>query len=111
MKIIIQSPDFKAQSALEEFVNEKVGKLEYFSDKIIESRVCLKLDKSENKENKICEIKLLVPGGELFASRKNSSFEEAVMKSVEALKSQIFRWKDSRSRVTSDSHVAPVAES
>jgi putative sigma-54 modulation protein len=93
MKTIIQSPDFKAQPELIDFVNEKVEKLALFSDRIIESRVLLKLDKSDSKENKISEIKLIIPGNDLFASKQAKSFEEATAKAVDALRKQIEEWK------------------
>ncbi len=64
-----------------------------FSDRIIESRVLLKLDKSDTKENKISEIKLIIPGNDLFASKQAKSFEEATTKAVEALRRQIEEWK------------------
>lgn len=93
MKIIIQTPDFKAQPELTDFVNEKVEKLSLFSDRIIESRVLLKVDKSENKENKVSEIRVVIPGNDLFASKQAKSFEEATAKAVDALKKQIEDWK------------------
>ena len=93
MKIIIQTPDFKAQPELMDYVNEKVEKLGQFSDRILESRVLLKLDRSDTKDNKISEIKLVIPGNDLFASKQGKSFEEATAKAVEALRSQIEDWK------------------
>lgn len=93
MKILIQAPDFKAQPELIEFVNDKIQKLELFSDRIIEARVLLKLDKSDNRENKVSEIKLVIPGNDLFASKQAKTFEEATVKTVDALKKQIEEWK------------------
>jgi len=96
MRIIIQAPDFKASEALTIFVNDNVGKLANLSNRILESRVFLKLDKSDTRENKICEIKLVIPGQDLFASKQSSSFEDAVVQAIEAVKPQIARWKDSK---------------
>jgi len=89
MKILIQAPDIKIQAELNDFITEKVSKLERFTDGILESRVLLKVDKSDSRENKICEIKLVVRGHDLFASRQNKSFEEATIEAVEALRKQI----------------------
>lgn len=94
MKIIIETPNVKARQSLKDFVNEKVGKLELFSDRILEARVYLKTDKSDTRENKFCEIKLIIPGNDLFASAVSSSFEDAVQKAVEAVKHQLERWKN-----------------
>lgn len=94
MKTIIQTPDFKADEKLLTFVNEKLEKLERFSDRILESRVTLKLDKSDDRENKICEIKLVIPGNDLFVTKQAKSFEEATADAVDALKHQIASWKE-----------------
>jgi len=96
MKITIQAPDFKPRETLTSFVEDNVGKLALLSDRIIEGRVYLKLDKSDSRENKVCEIKLVIPGQDLFASKQSSSFEDAVMQAIEAVRPQVERWKDSR---------------
>ncbi|MEQ8415557.1 MAG: HPF/RaiA family ribosome-associated protein [Imperialibacter sp.] len=94
MKTIIETPNFNVKDSLTEFVKLNVEKLEIISDKIVESRVFLKLDKFDNKENKVCEIKVSLPGNDLFASKHADSFEEAVVLTVEAIKHQLKRWKD-----------------
>jgi len=94
MKTIVQSPDFTASKVLLNFVQDNVDKLTVFSDRISECRVCLKLDKSDEKENKVCEIKLCVPGDNFFASKFSHSFEDATMKTIDAVKHQLTRWKD-----------------
>lgn len=96
MKVIIQTPHVKARTSLTEFVQEKVGKLETFSDRILECRVYLKVEKSSSPGNKVCELKLIIHGHEIFASSQGHTFEEAVMQAVEALKPQIERWKGSK---------------
>ncbi len=93
MKIIIQSPDFKADQKLIDYVTEKVEKLGKFSDRIQDANVNLKLDKSDTKENKICDIKLAIPGNDLFAVKQARTFEEAASRAADALKSQIETWK------------------
>jgi hypothetical protein len=60
MKIKVQSIHFTADKKLLKFVEEKVDKLFQFYDNIIDSEVYLRLDKSENTENKIAEIKIPV---------------------------------------------------
>ena len=46
-----------------------------------------------DKENKITEIKLHVPGKDLFAKKQCKSFEEATNVAVEALRRQIMKDK------------------
>lgn len=91
---MIQAPDITPTDELLEYVKKKTEKLEALSDRIIESRVNLKLDKSETRDNKICEIKVAIPGNDLFSSNRATSFEEACSKSIDALKRQLVDWKE-----------------
>ena len=93
MQLQVHSIHFDADIKLIDFINEKVGKLEQFHDQIIGGEVYLRLEKSETKENKVAEIKLFVPGKDLFAKRQCKSFEEATDSAVEALRRQIRRHK------------------
>jgi len=97
MKMIIQTPHFTADKKLNDLVRTTVKKLAPLSDKIIESQVCLKIEKSATDEDKICELKIVIPGNDLFASRQGSTFEDAVLRTVDAMHHQIERWKDSGS--------------
>lgn len=93
MKINIQSLHFTPTQRLSDFVTEKVNKLSHFSDRIESGNVCLKLDKSDKTENKVCEILLVVPGNDLFAKRQCETFEEATNQTIEALQKQIRKMK------------------
>lgn len=99
MKITIQSPGFKADQRLLTFVTKKLEKLDHYNETIIESQVCLKIDKSGTVENKTCEIKLVVPGNDLFAAKNSKIFQDAVIKVVNALKSQLLELKITRKGV------------
>jgi putative sigma-54 modulation protein len=98
MKITIQSLDFTPAKKLISFVEDKVGKLGAISPLVQEARVGLKIDKSDTKENKISEIKLVIPGNDLFATRKSASFEESVMATIDALKHQLARLKSEKEK-------------
>ena len=93
MKIDIQSRDFTAKQELLDFVNEKVGKLEHYLHDIISSEVVLAIDKSSTNENKFAEIRLLIPGNDLFATSQCKSFEEAISTTINALERQIEKHK------------------
>lgn len=99
MKTDIQSVHFKADKKLLNFIEEKVDKLSTFYDGIIRSEVILKLEKSDMDTNKVAEIKLHIPGNDLFAKRQCSSFEEAVDESVEALRAQVKKHKEKTKRI------------
>jgi putative sigma-54 modulation protein len=94
MQIQVQSIHFDADVKLIRFIEEKLSKLTTFHDRIISGQVFLRLDKSDVNENKIAEIKLSVPGKELFASKQCRTFEEATDTAVEALRRQIGKHKE-----------------
>jgi putative sigma-54 modulation protein len=96
METIIQTLDFKARKTLTDLVEECVGKLEAHSDRIISCRVILMLKKSDQQENKVCELRLAVPGHEFFASKECEKFEDAVLKATEAVKHQMERLKEAK---------------
>lgn len=94
MKIIINSVHFKADKKLEEFIKEKVHKLTSTYEGIIGTEIVLKLDNSSNMENKITEIRLKVPGNDLFAKKQCKSFEEATDVTLKALRKQLKKHKE-----------------
>lgn len=90
----IQSVHFDADRRLIDHVEEKLGKLKVFHEGIISSDVILRLDKADNNNNKVAEIKLHAPGQELFAKKQCSTFEEAVDTACDAIKTQIIKHKE-----------------
>jgi putative sigma-54 modulation protein len=94
MKVKISSLHFKTDQKLDDFIENKVSKLYNFHDQITSSEVILKLDKDSNKENKVAEIKLDVPGADIYAKKQSKSFEEATDLAVDALKKQLIRHKE-----------------
>jgi putative sigma-54 modulation protein len=94
MKVKISSLHFKADVKLEDFIRDKVTKVSSLFDGVIGSDVTLKLDQSTTHENKIAEIRILIPGNDLFAKKQAKSFEEAVDSAVVALKKQITKRKE-----------------
>jgi putative sigma-54 modulation protein len=94
MNINIQSVHFDADRKLLEFTNKKIEKLEKFYDRIVSAQVTFRLEKSESDENKIAEIRLEIPGNDVFAKRQCKTFEEAVDQVVDALKVQLTKHKE-----------------
>lgn len=93
MQVKIQTVHFNADSKLEMFIEDKLSKLTNHYDQIIGSDVILRLEKSATRENKIAEIKLMIPGNDLFAKKQSKTFEEATDLAVDALKRQISKRK------------------
>lgn len=94
MKVNINSVHFKTDKKLDSFITEKVEKLSDLYDGIIGSEVTLRVENNESAANKIAEIRLLVPGNDLFAKKNSKSFEEATDIAVDALRKQLHKHKD-----------------
>ncbi|MBL4675424.1 MAG: ribosome-associated translation inhibitor RaiA [Mucilaginibacter sp.] len=97
MKITVQSIHFTADQKLLEFIQKKADKLETFFDKIVSGEVYLKLENVEDEANKISEIKLTLPGLQMFAKEQCKTFEEATDLAVESLRKQIDKYKTKKS--------------
>lgn len=93
MKVQVQSVHFDADAQLIEFIQKKLDKLETFYDRTIDAEVILRLN-NEGAENKTVDIKLNIPGDQLFAEKSNGSFEAATDHCTEALRRQIRKHKD-----------------
>ena len=94
MKVFIQSVNFNADSSLLNFIEDKVQGLSKFHDKIIDAEVFLKVQNTSDKENKITEIKINIPGNELMVKKEAKTFEEGASVSVESLKRQLKKSKE-----------------
>ncbi len=94
MKVKITSIHFKTDQKLDEFIQEKVGKLSGFYDGIIGSEAILRIENHDKQDNKIAEIRLKVRGNDLFAKKQSKTFEEAIDSSVEALRRQLKKYKE-----------------
>lgn len=101
MKATFQSVNFTADVKLINFIQSKLDKLELFNDSIINGEVFLKVENTSEKENKIVEIKLHIPGHELVVKKQNKSFEAAADMSAEALRRLLIKHKDKARAVVS----------
>ncbi len=91
MNIQIHSIHFDADRDLLDFIKAKLNKLITFNDTIISADVFLRIEKNNEGENKMVDIKVHVPGKELFAKRHSTSFESAVDEVTEALRRQVLK--------------------
>ena len=97
MQVKVQSIQFSADQKLLNFVSQKVNKLNLFFGNILVSEVFLKVIRANSNNNKLVEIKINIPGKELFARKKSKSFEEATDEAVNALRRQINKHKGKNS--------------
>ena len=73
MQVKVQSIQFSADQKLLNFVIQKVNKLNLFFGNILVSEVFLKIVRANSNNNKLVEIKINIPGKELFARKKSKS--------------------------------------
>ena len=92
MKVQVQSIHFDADTKLISFIQKKLDKLETFYDRMVDGEVFLRLN-NEGIENKTVEIKVRVPGNQLFATEKAKSFEAATDLAADALRMQLKKFK------------------
>lgn len=94
MNIKIKTIGFTAKPSLAEFVKKKIEKLARFYNGITGGEISLTREKSGTRENKLCQIRLIVPGYDLLAIAQCKSFEEAVDRSSHGLLRQIEKRKN-----------------
>jgi len=110
MKIRVQSIRFNADKKLLEFIQKKADKLDTFYDQIISGEVYLRLENVEDEANKITEIKLTLPGSQLFAKEQCKTFEEGTDLAIECLRKQIEKHKQKKTAAQAAAKKAVLAE-
>ena len=93
MNIIIKSVNFKAGNKLKKFIREKLRKLFEHYDTIIRANVILSKGESKNPENKLCEIRLVVPGYDHYVKKSSEEYHKSVSQSVDVLQEILRRNK------------------
>lgn len=94
MKVNVHAVNFNVDKKLVDFVEEKMKKLEKYYDKVVSSDVFLKVEKTSDKENKIVEVKITVPGDEFIVKKQCKTFEEGVELSSESLERLLLKRKE-----------------
>ena len=94
MKVNINAVNFDIDRKLVEFIKEKANKLEKYYDRIVDCDVYLKVENTSDKENKIVEMKLGVPGDDLIVKKQCKTFEEATELCRESLERQVVKKKE-----------------
>ncbi|MFB0910781.1 MAG: putative sigma-54 modulation protein [Flavobacterium sp.] len=78
MKVNVHAVNFAVDAKLVGYVQERMDKLEKYYDKVVSSDVYLKVEKTSDKENKVVEIKMNVPGDDFMVKKQCKTFEEAI---------------------------------
>ncbi|OIN58975.1 HPF/RaiA family ribosome-associated protein [Arsenicibacter rosenii] len=103
MRLQIHAVHFAADQKLLEFIQKKLNKLDTFHDRITGGEVFLKLEGSETNKvkDKIIEVRLHIPGKDLFVTERDKSFESATDRVLEVLKDKLVRTKEKRNDFSS----------
>ena len=96
MDVIIQSLGFKAGEDLEEYIREKLSKLNP-SDHIVRANVVLFLGPDRATRSTYCEIRLEVPGNDHFVKESNTDMHQAVDAAVNKLQQIMRKARDKQS--------------
>lgn len=83
MNIIIDSPGFNAGSTLEAYITNQLNRLN--SNRIMQADVTLYLGPVGSPERHHCEIRLEIPGNDLFVKKQGDHFETAISTCVDIL--------------------------
>ena len=94
MKVSVHAVNFTVDRKLVDFIQEKMDKLEKYYDKVVSSDVFLKVEKTSEKENKIVEVKIHVPGDDFMVKKQCKTFEEAIEVSAESLERLLIKRKE-----------------
>lgn len=93
MKWDIQTVGFSATDELVDYAKQKTEGLMRFNDQIVGAEVYLKLVQDEKGNTKAAEIKLNIPGNDIYADSQNESFERSINESVDKLAAQLRKIK------------------
>ena len=94
MKVNTQSVNFNADKKLIDFIQKRMDKLDLFYDKVIDSDVYLKVQNTSDKENKIFEARVNVPGDSFVVKKQCKTFEEGTDMAVSSLERQLKKRKE-----------------
>jgi putative sigma-54 modulation protein len=91
----IQFVRIEASETAEQLAIEKLEKLASKYSDIISAQVFFKEEKGSNGKGKICDIRLSLPGPQVFASSDEDSLEAAVAETIRDLDRQLAKRKRS----------------
>ncbi len=94
MKVNVHAVNFTIDGKLVDFAQERMNKLSKYYDKVVSTDIYFKVEKTSEKENKIAEIKMHVPGDDFLVKKQCKTFEEAVEQAAESLERLLLKRKE-----------------
>ena len=94
MTIQVQAP-FQVNEDMQALIDEKVGKLEQYFDRITRVDLFFKITEKrhQRREGKTVEIELHVPKTVLYADAQADAFEKALADVTEKMRRQLLKYK------------------
>jgi len=93
MKVNVHAVNFNVDKKLVSYVQDRLNKLEKFNGKVVDSDVFFKVVNTSDKENKIAEIKINVPGDEFIVKKQCKTFEEALEQAADSMERLLIKRK------------------
>lgn len=94
MNVQIRTPDVRIDQQTKDFMYKKLNKLSQFFDRIIDVTALAKEENVNGKDQKVVDIKIIVPGRVVIGSGQGDSFMTAVEKAVHTASRNLRRYKD-----------------
>ncbi|MDF1697045.1 MAG: HPF/RaiA family ribosome-associated protein [Saprospiraceae bacterium] len=104
MNIIIEAP-FKISENDREIIHSKLQYLSRYESRITQINVFFKNDGGNLKSEVVCEIRILVPGNDLFAESSDPIALKAFSRAYSAIKRRV---KERRKKL--NDHQSPIRE-
>ncbi|NER09105.1 putative sigma-54 modulation protein [Muriicola jejuensis] len=93
MTVNIQYLHMPTSEAMNELLTHKLEKISAKYDWILSTDVYFKLGNDSSGKNKVCEMKMEVPGPRIFASSTEDNFEKAAAATLKDLERQLKKRK------------------
>ncbi len=94
MKKTIETVNFEAARELVDYVNDLFDTLPKYHNQILSADIFLKQHSGESLAEKEAEIKVYLPGHEVFSSAKGENFQEAANLVLSKVKRQLLSLKE-----------------
>lgn len=94
MNINFQSVNYNADSKLIEFAEKRIKKISQFYLNIIDVFVYTKVENTNDKINKLAELKIGIPGDDVVVKKMAKSFEEAINLAADSAERILKKYKE-----------------
>ena len=94
MNINFQSVNYNADSKLIEFAEKRIKKISQFYLNIIDVFVYTKVENTNDRINKLAELKIGIPGDDGVVKKMAKSFEEAINLAADSAERILKKYKE-----------------